>query len=169
MWQMLTRESPYHEEHEDPHVIIYQIVTRKLRPKFPNNSLLNVPKLNSSPISYIARSISPRSLSNSTTSLVSSLSSISLSSASSNEQINVKKSHYSESSSLSSEIRSLLSTKVKTVPSLFKTSSTNIDLNQTFEQIYRHLIEKLWSDDHTKRPDAKQLKETLLNTKITYN
>ena len=44
MWQMLTRESPYHEEHEDPHVIIYQIVTRKLRPKFPNNSLLNVPK-----------------------------------------------------------------------------------------------------------------------------
>lgn len=36
MWQLLTRDSPYHNE--NPHVIIYQIVTNLRRPEFPNNS-----------------------------------------------------------------------------------------------------------------------------------
>lgn len=33
MWQLLTRDSPYHSE--NPHVIIYQIVTNLRRPEFP--------------------------------------------------------------------------------------------------------------------------------------
>ena len=33
MWQLLTRDSPYNNE--NPHVIIYQIVTNLRRPEFP--------------------------------------------------------------------------------------------------------------------------------------
>ena len=36
MWQLLTRDSPY--QNENPHVIIYQIVTNLRRPEFPNNN-----------------------------------------------------------------------------------------------------------------------------------
>jgi len=35
MWQLLTRDSPY--QNENPHVIIYQIVTNLRRPVFPND------------------------------------------------------------------------------------------------------------------------------------
>lgn len=35
MWQLLTRDSPY--QNENPHVIIYQIVTNLRRPEFPAN------------------------------------------------------------------------------------------------------------------------------------
>jgi proto-oncogene serine/threonine-protein kinase mos len=33
LWQLLTRDTPYHDD--DPHVIIYQIVSQNLRPKYP--------------------------------------------------------------------------------------------------------------------------------------
>ncbi len=35
MWQLLTRESPYNEYYENPQVVIYQIISKKLRPRFP--------------------------------------------------------------------------------------------------------------------------------------
>ncbi len=44
MWQLLTRESPYHEYHENPQVVIYQIISKNLRPRFP------LPTYKSSPL-----------------------------------------------------------------------------------------------------------------------
>lgn len=169
MWQLLTRESPYSEYHEDPQVIVYQIVSKNLRPRFPQSSNL----LYSNNMSTNHLRVSPLPTSKSSNS-------ISMSSSSSCSSIKSSSSH-SALDSLENKFDSILTkTNVSNVnPDIlentksscclnFKSSGKSVPNNSEFERVYRNLIELSWSNDPSKRCDAKGLRETLANTKISY-
>lgn len=121
MWQLLTRDSPYHNE--NPHVIIYQIVTNLRRPEFPSNCSDHSSDLFTSPINT-----KPRKMIDTTNKLPFT---------------NTKEHEYCQ--------------------------QRKIKLNNDFERVYKMLIEKSWSDDPIKRLNATQIREILLNTKISYS
>jgi len=146
MWQLLTRESPYHEYHEDPQVVVYQIVSKKLRPQFPGFDKTDKSK-HKSPI---VQSKSSSQLS----SMLLDSSSVTFGEAKANAS--TRNQYLSHSRSVTNLKSPTMSDK-KTEPD-----------NSEFEGVFRSLIELSWSDDPATRYDAKTLKEILLNTKISY-
>ena len=42
-------------------------------------------------------------------------------------------------------------------------------LNTEFDRVFRMLIEKSWNDDPQQRLDASQIREIIINTKISYS
>jgi hypothetical protein len=157
MWQLLTRESPYHEYHEDNQVIVYQIVTKNLRPQFPK-----IPFNNSSSSEINDSFLSKKYLSSSSSF-----------SASKSAQFSFDNKEKISSKPLSSNINADILVHTRSTSNIIKNTS-NISMfkleadNTAFEIIYRNLIEQLWDDDPKKRFDIKKTKEILFNTKISY-
>lgn len=141
MWQLLTRESPYDEYHEDPQVIVYQIVSKNLRPQFPTNNVIN----REIPLSPLKSS---KSINNMSPSLINDTKNAILTRTQCSSRV------YPE---VLAHSRSVSNLNTKLPPD-----------NSEFERVYRNLIELSWSNDPEKRYEAKTLKEILLNTKISY-
>jgi len=140
MWQLLTRESPYHEYHEDPQVIVYQIVSKNLRPQFPitcNDNSNNFDKIFNTKKSPMHASRSSGSIS----SMV----------------LDTNENTFLTRGNINSTSVQCLAPNVKQTPD-----------NSEFEQVYKALIELSWSNEPNRRHDAKNLKEILSNTKISY-
>lgn len=162
MWQLLTRESPYSEYHEDPQVIVYQIVSKNLRPKFAQPSNLSETSQNN-------LRISPLVISKSSNSLSSSSSCSSLKSNSSYSSLETLDKNSIRTKTDVSNVNPDILANTKSSSCLnFKASDKPIPSNSEFERVYRNLIELSWSNDPSQRYDAKQLKEVLANTKISY-
>lgn len=145
MWQLLTRESPYHEYHENPQVIVYQIVSKNLRPQFP--SLIEDPAICNTDNQILK---SP---------LVTQCSNFANTSSSENNTI-LTRTNYSN---LNPEVL-----KHSRTVSSFSTKPKKTPDNYEFERVYRNLIELSWSNDPHRRYDAKTLKEILASTEISY-
>jgi hypothetical protein len=140
MWQLLTRESPYQQYHEDPQVIVYQIVSKNLRPHFP----VTEPPADANKI------LSPR--------LIASKSSNSLLQLSSScDKIQIMDYSAKLNPDMLAHSRSVSNLNAKSKPD-----------NSEFERVFRNLIEVSWSNDPERRYEAKTLKEILQNTKISY-
>lgn len=144
MWQLLTRESPYHEYHEDPQVIVYQIVSKNLRPQFPTSAM--EPSLEQK----LAKALSPRLIASKSSSAVSQL-------AASCDKIQIVNYSQKLNPDMLAHSRSATNLAAKPKPD-----------NSEFERVFRNLIELSWSDDPDRRYEAKTLKDILQNTKISY-
>lgn len=142
MWQLLTRDSLYNNE--NPHVIIYQIVTKDLRPQFPQTvkSVFNKPiPLSSKPLSPVQVADSMRQSRNG--SIETSLQCQTLSHSNPYKNVTLRSS----------------TTATQSVP---------VD-NSNFERVYRNIIEKCWNADSSQRLSAKEIKQFLSATNISYS
>lgn len=161
MWQLLTRESPYDEYHENPQVVVYQIVTKNLRPKFPlgHSSIPTQTRISQSMDFKNVNKTSYPSLSSSQSSgTISTLFSQSIKKSSSLSNENLENNTKTNYLNVNPDV--LANTRY-TVP------KPKVD-NSEFERAFKNLIEISWSNDPNKRYDAKKLKEILANTKISY-
>jgi len=136
MWQLLTRDSPYNNE--NPHVIIYQIVTNLRRPEFPinydieaneNNYNVCLKRKHSCLESNLIPDSKPIMFNNSSNILGYN---------------QITNSNESES------------------------QQRKRKLNNEFQRVFRMLIEKSWDDNAAERPEANRIKDILTNTKISY-
>lgn len=139
MWQLLTRDSPYNNE--NPHVIIYQIVTNLRRPEFPlyydieaneNNYTTSLKRKHSCLESNLVSDSNKKPMFNNSDNQLGY-----------NNQITQ---NINENESQQRKRR----------------------LNNEFERVFQMLIEKSWDDNAAERPDAARIKDILTNTKISY-
>lgn len=146
MWQLLTRESPYDEYHEDPQVVVYQIVSKNLRPQFHVNNNIVIKDIQLSPLTSSQSTISMSPMQDINNTILT--------------RTNCSSRVYPE---ILAQSRSASSLNSKLVINQKKPAD-----NSEFERVFRNLIELSWSNDPEKRYEAKTLREILSNTKISY-
>ena len=149
-------------------MIVYQIVTKNLRPKFPWSRLNESKSCQNFEAAELDQSMS----NSSSTSAISSLTNSSRNSSYSSLENLAKTNSISFKSLVSNVNADVLaharSTACLNPRNLSMTQQRQLPDNSAFETVYRGLIEQAWSADPTLRYEAKQIKDILANTKISY-
>ncbi len=151
-------------------MIVYQIVTKNLRPKFPWSRLNESKSCQNFEAAELEQSMSNNSSNNTISSLTNSSRNSSYSSLDSLAKSNSSSiSFKSLVSNVNADVLAhARSTACLNPRNLSMTQQRQQPDNSAFETVYRGLIEQAWSANPALRYEAKQIKDILANTKISY-